>query len=257
MVAAVLQLALLGDPVAQSLSPLIHAAALEAAGIAGSYESRRVGAAGVADAIQQLREGLLTGANVTMPHKRLAARLSDELSEDATRAGSVNTLIPRDGMVFGESTDVGGVRSAWGPLPAEPILLLGAGGAAAAALIALEGREIFIAARQPAAAQTLVDSVGVAASMANWGSSVPGAVIVNATPLGMRGESLPDGVLSDAGGLFDMTYGHTVTPAVSEVSARGLPAVDGRQMLVAQAAISFEIWTGVEASLDAMAGALS
>ncbi len=250
------RLALLGDPVAHSLSPVIHAAALHAAGIAGSYESRRVDAGGVSEAIQQLREGLLDGANVTMPHKRLAASLSDHLSGVAGRTGSVNTLVLRDGLVHGETTDVGGVRSAWGGLPPEPILLLGAGGAAAAALVALEGREIFVATRDPASARALVDAVGVQASFVDWGSSVPGAVVLNATPLGMHGESLPAGLLVAASGLFDMAYGPTITPAVFEASERGLPSVDGRQMLVAQAAISFQIWTGVEASIEAMAASL-
>jgi len=251
----VVQLALLGDPVADSLSPLIHTAALEAAGIAGTYTSRRVDAEGVSDAVQDLRDGNLDGANVTMPHKQLAAGLCDELSEVAARAGSVNTLVLRSGKVFGETTDVGGVRSLWHELPHEPLLLLGAGGAAAAAVLALEGREIFVTARRPAAAQTLVDSMRVAASVVEWGSEVPGAVVVNATPLGMNGEGLPGGLLSVASGLFDLAYGPSPTPAVTEATQRGLPWVDGRQMLVAQAALSFYIFTGLSASREAMTAA--
>lgn len=252
-----MQLALLGDPVAHSLSPVIHVAALEAAGIPGSYESRRVDADGVAVAIEQLRDGRLDGANVTMPHKNLAASLSDQLSESAVRSGSVNTLALRHGAVYGETTDVEGVRSAWVELPPEPILLLGAGGAAAAALLALEGREIFVTARNPTAAQDLVDSMNVTARVVDWGSAIPDAVVLNATPLGMKGESLPQGLLASAGGLFDMAYGPFPTPAVTEAGARALPWVDGRQMLVAQAVVSFRIWTGVAPSIEAMTAALS
>ncbi len=252
-----MRLALLGDPVAHSLSPVIHAAALEAAGISGTYTSRRVDAEGVAEAIEQLRDGRLDGANVTMPHKQLAATLCDRLSDNAVRAGSVNTLVLRDGQVFGDTTDVAGVRRSWRELPPEPVLLLGAGGAAAAALLALEGREIYAAARRPAEAQKLLREMKVPAAIVEWGRAIPDAVVLNATPLGMKGEPLPSGLLEAASGLFDMAYGPSPTPAVSEARRRDIPLVDGRAMLVAQAAVSFQIWTGVEASTAAIVVALS
>lgn len=251
-----MQLALLGDPVAHSLSPLIHAAALEAAGIAGTYSSRRVDAAGVADAIQELRDGRLNGVNVTMPHKSLASDLCDRLSGDAAQARSVNTLVLRDGDVHGETTDVGAIRSLWGALPAGPVLVLGAGGAAAAAVIALEGRELFLSARRTDSAYAMLSSLKVAASVVEWGRGIARAVVVNATPLGMEGESLPERVLSESSGLFDMAYGLAPTPSVSQMSESGLPWVDGRRMLVAQAALSFEIWTGQSASRAAMSAAV-
>jgi shikimate dehydrogenase len=251
-----LHLALLGDPIAHSLSPRLHAAALEAAGIAGSYEARRVDSAGVEGAVEEMREGLLDGANVTMPHKELAAYLADELSEVARRSRSVNTLSIRDGRVFGETTDVGGIRRAWGPLPSGVALILGAGGAAAAALLALEGRQLFVASRQADAAAALVDRTGVAAIAVPWGRPVAGAVVVNATPLGMAGEHLPPGIVESAVGLFDMVYGAVPTPAVELAGSLGLTTVAGLEMLIAQAAASFEIWTGESPSVDAMRGAV-
>lgn len=251
-----LRLALLGDPVAHSLSPVIHAAALEAAGIAGTYAARRVDAAGLAEAVDQLRAGSLDGANVTMPHKQLAATLCDEQSAAALRAGSVNTLSFREGEVFGDTTDVQGVRLSWQELPPEPVLVLGAGGAAAAALLALEGREIYATARKASAIVQLIDGLQVRATTVEWGKAIPDAVVLNATPLGMNRESLPSGLLPVASGLFDMAYGPAPTPAVSEAAQRGIPFVDGRKMLVAQAAVSFRIWTGAEASTEAMAAAL-
>ncbi len=132
-----------------SRSPAIHNAALAAAGISGVYEARRVDAAGVRAAFDELRSGELAGFNVTMPHKALAAELCDHLDTDASLAGSVNTVKLIDGAVWGFSTDIGGIRDAWGELPATgPILVLGAGGAAAAACVALADRPIYIAARR-------------------------------------------------------------------------------------------------------------
>lgn len=252
-----LHLALLGDPVAHSLSPLLHAAALAAADIDGSYVARCVDAAGMETAAKELRSGQLQGANVTMPHKALAARLSDVLGPEAARANSVNTLLLRDGAVVGETTDVEGIRRAWDGLPAAPVLILGAGGAAAAALLALEGRPITVAARRSEAAGALIARTGVEASVADWGEPVGGAVVVNATALGMRNEGLPERLLESAAGLFDMPYGSVQTPAVKRAFRLGLPVVEGVEMLVSQAALSFELWTGRPAPVAAMRAALA
>ncbi|NNC91814.1 MAG: hypothetical protein HKN80_04920 [Acidimicrobiia bacterium] len=251
-----LRLALLGDPVEHSLSPRLHAAALDGAGIEGTYEARRVDVGGMESAVEEIRRGRLHGANVTMPYKGVAARLADVLEPDAARAGSVNTLLLRAGLVTGASTDVEGIRRAWGQLPHGPVLILGAGGAAAAALLALEGRTLSVAARRRAAAESLVSQTGVDASVAEWGEPMDGAVIVNATALGMQGENLPEGVLDSAAGLFEMPYGTARTPAVIAATAHGLPVVEGVEMLVSQAALSFELWTGVYPSLRAMRAAI-
>lgn len=251
-----LKLALLGDPVAHSLSPRLHAVAMAAVGIEGSYEARKVDAAGVADAIEEIRRSELDGANVTMPHKRVAARLADELAPDAARAGSANTLLRRNGLIIGASTDVGGIRMAWGALPDGPAHILGSGGAAAAALLALEGRPLSVSARRPGAAARLIAKTGVEADHAEWTVPAQGAVLVNATPLGMADETLPDGLLESASGLFDMPYGERTTPAVKTAGALGIPVVEGVEMLVSQAALSFELWTGVMPPLTMMRAGL-
>ena len=152
----------------------------------------------------------------------------------------------------GDTTDVGGIRHAWGALPGERALILGSGGAAAAALLALEGRDLFIGARHPDSAESLRARTGVEAHIVGWGVPVLDAVVVNATPLGMNGEHLPTVVLEQASGLFDMVYGAGQTPAISHVARSGKPVVDGLEMLLAQAALSFEIWTGVPAPITAM-----
>lgn len=255
-----MRLVLLGDPVAHSRSPAMQQAALDALGISGSYQARRVDAAGMRAAVAEIRSGGLDGANVTMPHKRLAAELADHVSAEAGRARSVNTLVGEGGAVAGYSTDVDGFRAAWksaGMPERGPVLVLGAGGAAAAALVALEDRaSIYLQARRPQAARELLEALDCAATPVPWGEMLPGAVVVNATPLGMHGEPLPAGVMEGGAGLFDMAYGAGVTPAVAEARRRLLPVVDGLDMLLAQAAASFTLWTGRAAPVEAMRRAL-
>ena len=253
-----MRLVLLGDPVAHSRSPAIHAAALAAAGIAGRYEARRVDADGVYRACAEIRSGALAGANVTMPHKQVAAAAADWCAPTAARCGAVNTLVARDGEVAGHNTDVSGVRMLLErmALPADAgVLVLGAGGAAAAALVACEGRPLRLSARNPAAAAALAAAVAVDAGVAPWGAPVPGALVINSTPLGMAGEHLPPGIVGAASGVLEMAYGSGVTPAVAEASRRGLDVADGIDLLVAQAAGSFTLWTGRPAPLEIMEAA--
>lgn len=250
---------MLGDPVAHSLSPALHTAALAAAEIAGTYEARRVDAEQMRSAIDEVRSGALDGVNVTMPHKRLTASLVDELAGTARRTGSVNTVVRVAGRTVGHNTDVAGVQHAAraGALPADaPVLVLGAGGAAAAAVLAFAGRRLVVAARDQAAAAELVASVRVEAETAAFGDAVRGAVVVNATPLGMHGEELPGSCLAAAGGLLDMAYGPDDTPAVEWARANGMPVADGPEMLLGQAIAAFRLWTG-RSPLEAMRAVLT
>jgi shikimate dehydrogenase len=252
------RLAVLGDPVAHSLSPLLHGAALRELGLPGTYEAIRVDADGMRSAVDDLRRGLLDGVNVTMPHKALAAELADLTSADVARMGAANTLVRIGDAVAAHTTDIAGVRHAWSDLPDDaPVLILGGGGAAAAALLAVAGRQVGVATRTPTAAKRLIDRLGVDAEPVPWGAAVAGAVVVNATPIGMHGEELPAGVLAAACGLLDMAYGSAATPAVRTVGAQGKPVADGRAMLLGQAAASFRLWTGRPAPLAAMRRALA
>lgn len=240
-------------PVTHSRSPSMHRVALAACGIAGDYEAREVDAAGFAEACRQLRNGDLDGANVTMPHKERAFGECAVVDADAALAGAVNTLANRDGGLTGWNTDVAALRSALFPFGSGEVLILGAGGAAAAAIVASGGeREIRVAARNREAAVALTTRIGGAMRVEVWGTPVAGAIVVNATPLGMHGEALPGGVLEAAGGLIDLAYGPAETPAVASARSRGLPTVDGITLLVSQAAASFEIWTGIPAPIGAM-----
>ena len=251
-----MRLALLGDPVLHSRSPAIHEAALAACGIGGTYEARLSGPDEVREACEEIRAGLLDGANVTMPLKAVALAESDRASDPAGRVGAVNTLFGSLGSVVGDNTDISGINHAWlrrGVPDDAPVLVLGAGSAAAAALVAREGSPLFISSRRPGAGSALASVVGVAVVEIPWGRPVDGAVVVNATPLGMQGETLPAGLLKNAVGLLDMAYGPAVTPSVAEMVGR--PVADGLDLLVAQAAGSFEIWTGRTAPIAVMESA--
>lgn len=248
-----MRLALLGDPVAHSLSPLIQNAAIKARGVRGSYEARKVDQEGVKAAFDDLRSGRLDGLNVTMPHKILAAALCDRCDPESTRAGSVNTVVREAGGIVGYSTDIAGIRNAWDGLASKgAVLILGAGGAAAAAVVALTPRPLYLAARRLGTGLELGQSTGVTVEEIKWGVGVVDSVVVNCTPLGMKGESLPDRVLDVASGLFDMTYRVSPTPAAERMRRRKLPVVEGLELLLAQAGLSFTIWTGLEAPLAEM-----
>lgn len=248
-----MKLAVLGDPVSHSRSPAIHNAALAAAGLSGVYKARRVDDQGLRATFDEVRSGELSGFNVTMPHKGLAADLCDRLETDAARAGSVNTVALIDDVVWGFSTDIGGIGDAWGELPTiGPVLILGAGGAAAAACVALADRPIYLAARRFGAGAELGQRLGLTVGEIRWGVPVVASVVVNCTPIGMKVEALPVAVLATSGGLFDMAYGSATTPAVQTVRREGLPAVEGLDLLVAQAARSFRIWTGLNPPVEVM-----
>ena len=253
-----MRLVVLGDPVAHSLSPAMHAAAFTSVGLRGTYTARRVDAAEMAVAVAEIRHGDLDGANVTMPHKQLAAQLADRRSASAERAAAVNTLVRVGGAVVGHNTDVAGIRYAAtiAGLPDGPVLILGAGGAAAAALLAFEGRILHVSARRADAAHAAVQRSGVAAEVVPWGEGVPGALLVNATSIGMNGELLPIASLTSHAGLLDMPYAGGDTPAVTAMERAGLPVAKGPDMLLGQAIAAFRLWTGREPDAVAMRRAM-
>jgi len=250
-----LRLAVLGDPISHSRSPAIHTAAMRHLGIEGTYEARRAGPVELAHAIAELGEGKLHGINVTMPLKREAAIAANSLTVEAQASGSVNTLRFRDGVVEGHSTDVVASRLAFSDPRFDsraPILVLGSGGASAAVLAGAEGRRVYLAARDPARAASLVDLTRPSATMIGFGTPVAGAMVVNATPLGMQGESLPDGIIEVASGLLDLAYGDVPTRTVQQAGRSGVPVLDGVEFLVLQAMASFEWWTGARPPYEVM-----
>lgn len=194
-----------------------------------------------------MRRGELHGANITMPHKRIAAGLADVITADARRADSVNTWVPDSGRIFGHSTDIVGVRRVIDrfELPDGPTVVLGTGGAAAATLIALEGRPLTVVARRPGAGSEMVERCGVDAVVLSWNDTPPAGLVINCTSVGMEGESLPTHLVEAATGFFEMVYASGETPAERRAREAGIPVAGGLALLAAQAEASFELWTGV------------
>lgn len=244
--------AVVGHPVAHSLSPVIHNAWIEAAGLDGAYVAfSPTDAAGFETLIAAGRAGLLSGLNVTAPFKEQAYALSDTASETARSSGSANVLVFRDGQVAADSTD--GFGLLWALQTQAPRLvlkgsaavILGAGGAARAAAAALAGAgaEVRIVNRTRARAEALAADLGGTVTVADGPAAFEGAaLIVNA--LTVRPE-IDLGRLAPETVVMDMTYRPVITPFLSEARAAGLTIVDGLAMLIGQAAPSFEAIFGV------------
>lgn len=240
-----IRLALLGDPVAHSRSPAIHAAALAQSGLKGEYRAIRADRAALERAVAELRSGALTGMNVTMPLKAVAVELADVLTPQARASESVNSLREAVGLVEAHSTDAVAFEELFDDerFSGAPLLVLGSGSTARAALAVVDPNRAQVSARSADKAEELSTKYGLSGSIP-WGEAVPGSVIVNATSLGMRGEDLPQAVLTPAAGLIDLPYGARPTAASAGAAARGLPLADGVEFLARQARASFFWWTG-------------
>ena len=231
--------ALLGHPVSHSLSPRMQNAAFAARGLNWAYVALDVAPERVEQAVTGLEALGFAGANVTIPHKRAVALLCDELDEAADRAGSVNTLVFRDGRLHGSSTD--GLAVTEAIRPANRAVLIGAGGAASAVVSALEHEGI---------------EVRVHTRKGDWPPRGDDAdLVVNATPVKdeLLLEPRPDQQI------VDLAYNTDGTPTALVATARaaGCPVVvDGLEVLVRQGAASFERWTGVPAPVDVMRAAV-
>jgi shikimate dehydrogenase len=246
-------LALLGDPVAHSRSPAIQRAALLEAGLDGDYTAIKADVELLEQTVERLRDGGLSGVNITMPLKEPAFRLADELTSVAEIAGSVNSLRSRDRVVQAHTTDAVAFREILedtSRLPADvPILVLGSGGTARALLAVSGSRDVYVSARSEDKAAALETEFQVA-GIVPWGAGLGGALVVNATPLGMAGEPLAEEVLRGAVALIDLPYGEEETPAVRFASRSGLAYVDGVEFLARQARAAFEWWTGEPVHLE-------
>ena len=256
---------LLGHPVAHSLSPAMQNAAFRTLGLPHRYETLDVTAEQLPGVVQRIRSGELLGANVTVPHKAAAARAADHLVDDAARLGVANTLVAVHGKVVGHNTDARGFEAANGErgfIVGDRVLVLGAGGAARAVVLALlrSGNTVTVAARDRAKSDALVASVtdenGSVASAVDW-PGIDDAVydaVVNATPLGLHGEDpLGDRPLP---ALVADIVPLASTPLLRRAKTQGCDVMDGLGMLLHQAALSFRIWTGQDAPVDALRAAL-
>jgi shikimate dehydrogenase len=263
---------LIGHPVDHSRSPLMHNAAFKAQGIDMRYVAFDVSSERLPAAIEGLRALGIVGANVTVPHKEAVVPLLDTVDSTAGRIGAVNTIVNQDGVLTGHNTDIHGflaaLEQAWARSPrGSRCLVLGAGGSARAIVagLVLEGAaEVWVFNR------TLSRARELCAAVASW-STVPcravgeselitvaqqAELIVNATSVGM-GDSvklspIPVDILTRRHVIVDLTYGPEPTALVRAGRSLGGICLDGLEMLVRQAARSYELWTGRMAPIDRM-----
>lgn len=254
--------AVIGDPVRHSLSPVLFDAASSATGVDLSYVALEVGAANLADALAGCRAMGFVGLNVTMPHKESSARLVDRCTERALRLGAVNCITVEGGRLVGDSTDgagfLAGLRYDEVDVVGRQVAVIGAGGAArsiVAALAEVGVSGISVHNRTASRAQVAAELAGPLGRVGTPEDLEAAVLVVNATPLGMGGDgSLPlDPALLRAGQtVVDIVYHPVETPLLAAAADCGARAVDGLGMLVGQAAVAFERWTGVEAPVEVL-----
>jgi shikimate dehydrogenase len=277
-------LGLTGWPLAHSLSPRLHTAALRALGLEGQYRLYPVPPGdpdALAGLLAEVRSGRLHGLNVTIPHKRALLEGMEVLTPTARATGAVNTISCEAGKLVGENTDVGGFRAdLHARLPqgfaGGEALVLGAGGSARAVVYALllDGWAVRVAARRVEPAEALVCDLsahlpsGPGRLLGSAGldpHSLAGlagvSLVVNCTPLGMspqvQASPWPLGLpLPPRAFVYDLVYQPAETLLLRSARESGLPAANGRGMLAEQAALAFERWTGRPAPRRAMGAAL-
>jgi shikimate dehydrogenase len=267
----------IGHPVRHSLSPLLHNTAFGVLGLNWASVAFEVAPDEVADALSGMRALGLAGLSVTMPHKEATAELVDECSEIASTLGAVNCVWNRDGVLRGENTDGAGflaslARGADFDPVGKRCLIVGAGGAARAVAIALVGAgvaSVTVVNRTAARAEAIAGlswakGIVAAGAVGDEQDAAQADLVVNATPLGMVGQSdsgepwLVDPALLHGGQVVaDLIYVPRPTAWLAAAAASGARTVDGLGMLVHQAAAQLELWTGLPAPVEEMWEAVS
>lgn len=251
----------MGYPVSHSRSPVIHRLFAIQTGQELQYELLQVAPSKLETAIRQFRRTGGKGLNITVPHKSEAARLVDELTERASSAGAVNTLVFRDKEIFGDNTDgIGLMRDLLDNLSLKladaNIMILGAGGATrgiVGPLLDVEPKSITIANRTLSKARILAEhfSASGPVTACRFKEVQPSSsfdLVINATSAGIKGDvpPYPESAVSDRTFCYDLSYGLSPTPFSSWAARKGAArSVMGWGMLVEQAAESFRLWRGV------------
>jgi shikimate dehydrogenase len=264
--AATTVLGVIGDPVAHSLSPVIHNAAYEALGLDAIYVGLPVQAALGRAAVSACRTLGLRGLSVTMPHKEAVAETADEVSDDVALLGAANTLINNNGTIRAEITDgdgcVDSVRAAGFDPAGQRCMVVGAGGSGRSVSLALSraGAEVVVVNRSVERATHVVAMIGAGARVGSLDDVSSMALIVNATPQGMGSEGMgTDGsVPVDPARLgsyqlvVDLVYHPLTTPLLQAATDAGATPIDGLWVLIHQAVRQIELWTGEQAPVAVM-----
>lgn len=258
-----LRAGVLGWPVSHSLSPRLHNHWLKQLGIDGEYTAVPVEPEHLRPTIRRLIDEGWQGCNLTIPHKEAALSIAHVIDETAQKIGAINTLVFKNGEIYGSNTDAYGfaenIRRHL-PLQRQKAVILGAGGASRAVCSALHElgfEQIFITNRTEARAEELAEHFGAGFAAFPWEMReklLEGAnLLVNTTSLGLKGgeafdlnmASLPVSAL-----VTDIVYNPLVTPLLTAASARGNPTVDGLGMLIHQAVPGFNSWFGANPPVD-------
>ena len=246
---------MIGDPIAQSKSPLVHRFWLDALGLAGDYRATPVIASALPDFVASRRDDpAWRGCNVTMPHKLAVMDLVDDPGGVRDSIGAMNTLIrQRDGTLIGTNTDAAGFYAplAGFELTGAPVVVIGAGGAARAVLFALAragvGR-VTLLNRNVLKGAALLAAFGLKGEALPLTAPLPpAALVVNASALGMAGQpplalelvNQPEDCV-----VYDLVYTPLETELLARARTQGLATVDGLEMLIGQAAVAFELFFG-------------
>jgi shikimate dehydrogenase len=268
-------IALLGHPVAHSISPRFQQAALDALAVNARYEAWDVLPQDIGVALERLRARSMLGANVTIPHKEAVARLVERPDALVERMGAANTIVRQDGALSATNTDVAGIlrslQEAGVDVYRQKVVLLGAGGAARAVVVALRragAAHLAIANRTPQRAVAIAELSGdeLPTSVVPLDPDDPtlreavaaAALVINATSLGMlhgpdeHATPLPRDAFVHGQAALDLVYIPERTPFLAAAEAAGAQAVGGLTMLVYQGAESFRLWTGLAAPVDVM-----
>lgn len=265
------KLAVIGDPVAHSLSPALHQFFIENFQLPFSYDAIQVTPDGLAEFLSDKRSSNFRGFNVTIPHKQTIIPLLDKISETARAIGAVNTVILEDDFAIGENTDVLGfqsmLRMADVNLSGREVLVIGAGGAARAVIFALQQAgvsRIFLSNRSQQRLQQCASwmASAIAATWEAWGwneldrlaKEKSPEIIINTTSVGMHprvDESpLPSSLLSPSMTVVDLIYNPLPTRLLREAKDAGAKVVDGLNMLIMQGVAAMEEWSGRKLGIE-------
>lgn len=253
---------ILGRPVTHSLSPAMHNAAFRELGLNAVYVAFPV--TSLSQAVAGLRGLDIRGVSVTIPFKEEIISLLDALDPQAARIGAVNTVVNREGRLVGYNTDwLGALQAlkAQTGLQGEHVLILGAGGAARAIAFGVldAGGRVTLTDLDAPRAAALARDLRVEAIPLDALDHCPAAILVNATPVGMEPKiddiPIDPDLLARYHLVMDIVYKPLETRLLREAQARGAATIDGLQMLIHQALVQFELWTGRPAPLETMSRA--
>ena len=243
----------IGDPIAQSKSPLIHNFWLAKLGIAADYRAAHVTPEGLGSYFAARRlDPAWRGCNVTMPHKQAVMGLIDRIDAVVARVGAVNTVVRSgDGTIVGYNTDVAGFLEPFGQIRFQTVSVIGAGGAARAVLAGLADRGIASVTLQNRSldkAEALIGEFGLRGPVVSPGEAIaPVELLVNTSSLGMVGHPAMPAVeryVIEGGTVYDIVTHPLDTQLLQNARAQGLRTIDGLAMLIGQAAAAFEMFFG-------------